>query len=242
VAKRILRDLVDGMNHLRSHGVSHRDLKGDNIFLDCQGRFVIGDFGHCIIDETHARGNNFKVAEALGSFGTTEYNPPESFAVNAKTLVNPEKVDVFQLGTVLFSIFTGVCIWQINCGYFKRTDLDLDPRHNSTENKKFWDKWEEFRSRPSIIQHLGHASPISEEAKKLLNRMLSYDPEYRPTFSELLDAMYGRGDNSLQWLSGLKGTCSLEELYEELHERIADDKKSHDFLIRNSVGIAQLLS
>ena len=51
VARRVLMDMIAGLSQLLKYGLSHRDLKGDNVFLDCQGRFVIGDLGHVKIIE-----------------------------------------------------------------------------------------------------------------------------------------------------------------------------------------------
>ena len=45
VARRAIRDMITCLAHLRRHGVCHRDLKGDNIFIDGSGRFLIGDLG-----------------------------------------------------------------------------------------------------------------------------------------------------------------------------------------------------
>ncbi len=44
--RRLMRDVVKGLSHMRRNGVFHRDLKSDNIFIDSHGRFVLGDLGH----------------------------------------------------------------------------------------------------------------------------------------------------------------------------------------------------
>jgi len=41
----LLRQIADGLAHIHSHGMIHRDLKPDNIFLDDQQNVKIGDFG-----------------------------------------------------------------------------------------------------------------------------------------------------------------------------------------------------
>lgn len=61
---------------------------------------------------------------------------------------------------------------------------------------------------------------FSDDARALLNRMISFDPRHRPTFEDLeLAAQGNTHDTSLKWLSG-EGVCTLSDLYEELHERI----------------------
>ena len=37
--------MLQGLEHARSRGVVHRDVKADNVFLTADGRAVIGDWG-----------------------------------------------------------------------------------------------------------------------------------------------------------------------------------------------------
>lgn len=37
--------IIDGLDHIHSNGISHRDLKPDNIMFDNQFCVKIGDFG-----------------------------------------------------------------------------------------------------------------------------------------------------------------------------------------------------
>ncbi|KAF0308255.1 eIF-2-alpha kinase GCN2 [Amphibalanus amphitrite] len=42
---RLFREIVEGLAHVHGHGLTHRDLKPDNIFLDRSEHVKIGDFG-----------------------------------------------------------------------------------------------------------------------------------------------------------------------------------------------------
>ncbi|KAE8719337.1 methionine s-methyltransferase [Hibiscus syriacus] len=40
-----MQQLLRGLNHCHSHGVLHRDIKGSNLLIDCNGNLKIGKFG-----------------------------------------------------------------------------------------------------------------------------------------------------------------------------------------------------
>ena len=44
-AKLIFKQIIEGLSHIHSMGVLHRDIKLDNILLDGHGVIKIGDFG-----------------------------------------------------------------------------------------------------------------------------------------------------------------------------------------------------
>ena len=44
-AKKIFKQIIDGLNYIHSKHIGHRDIKLDNILLDGKGSVKIGDFG-----------------------------------------------------------------------------------------------------------------------------------------------------------------------------------------------------
>lgn len=89
------RQILEGLRHLHSQAVVHRDLKSSNIFL-CEGRRLvrIGDFGISKILES--------TAFAISCVGTPAYMSPE--------LMRNERyafhVDMWALGIVCFELCT----------------------------------------------------------------------------------------------------------------------------------------
>ena len=43
----LFREIVEGLVHIHTQGMIHRDLKPQNIFLDSSGHIKIGDFESC---------------------------------------------------------------------------------------------------------------------------------------------------------------------------------------------------
>jgi TolB-like protein/tRNA A-37 threonylcarbamoyl transferase component Bud32 len=95
-ALRILRAACAGMAAAHAAGVTHRDLKPDNILVERTGRIAITDFGIARIESDPARPNERFV-------GTPAYMAPEQ--VDSASTTGP-RADVYALGTILFEMLT----------------------------------------------------------------------------------------------------------------------------------------
>lgn len=83
----IFIQIFKGLIFLNSNGICHRDIKSENIFFVNETNIKIADFS--VIDY-----------EKKGLCGTPGYMAPEIF----KNETYDEKVDVFSLGVVLYSM------------------------------------------------------------------------------------------------------------------------------------------
>jgi serine/threonine protein kinase len=130
IARRAMRDIISGVAHLHRYGVSHRDLKCDNVFINGRGNFVIGDFGAALIIQSNNRivGDNF--------IHNVEYNPPE-VDINKKAdnldLENTAKIDIWALGTILIALISAIGIWRSPCRKFGVTKELLDKDINNSK-------------------------------------------------------------------------------------------------------------
>lgn len=89
---------MDGLAHIHAQGVSHRDIKAENILLNRSFRTKLADFGFSCLSE--GRDGSGFLRTALGTEG---YRAPE---VSGKHY-RGEKADVFSLGVVLYVMYAG---------------------------------------------------------------------------------------------------------------------------------------
>jgi serine/threonine protein kinase len=94
---RIFGNILDGMEAAHLHGISHLDLKPENLLTNGDGSdMVVGDFGiaHCVEERRIA-------ANESGDFS---YAAPEQ---RKRGVVVDGKADVYALGLILHEMFTG---------------------------------------------------------------------------------------------------------------------------------------
>ncbi|CAK79249.1 unnamed protein product (macronuclear) [Paramecium tetraurelia] len=96
ILRPILQQLLEGVNHLHSHKIIHKDLKYDNVLITQDGTVKIIDFGLSQIGEaTNIRS------------GTGGYIAPEVFLNQAIT----SKSDIFSIGVIFHKLLTGKGIY-----------------------------------------------------------------------------------------------------------------------------------
>ena len=83
-------DMANALDVCESHGIVHRDIKPDNIFVDDNGTFKLGDFGVArIIEETQM---------GLSHKGTIAYMAPEVYRGEEYS----KTADIYSVGLVLY--------------------------------------------------------------------------------------------------------------------------------------------
>lgn len=97
---RIFLDIVDGVLHLHASNVIHHDLKPSNVLLNQSfTQAKISDFG-C----SRLKLRTLMNASMLGTVG---YLPLECLMSFLKVPVQPEKIDVFSIGVIMWESITG---------------------------------------------------------------------------------------------------------------------------------------
>ncbi|KAG0215957.1 hypothetical protein BGX28_007183 [Mortierella sp. GBA30] len=123
---RLFRQILEGLVHIHSQGMIHRDLKPVNIFLDANGDVKIGDFGlatsnsqlvndlktqNQAVTETimMSRSTSYDRAHDDGlslttGVGTVFYVSPEVLHGSANGIRYNSKVDMYSLGIIFFEM------------------------------------------------------------------------------------------------------------------------------------------
>jgi translation initiation factor 2-alpha kinase 4 len=179
---------VDGLVHIHTQGMIHRDLKPVNIFIDSQDHIKIGDFGLATTELLFAGGGgvssgveisedaaqpppgaNVTVEEDVtGLVGTALYTAPEICQRGGGgSIVYNQKVDLYSLGVIFFEM----CSPPLATG-MERIKVLTDLRSRDIKLPADWD------------------STLLHQQTYVITWLLDHDPMRRPTSQELLMSDY----------------------------------------------------
>ena len=103
-AERVLRDVAEALAFAHAHGVVHRDVKPENVFLDAEtDRALLSDFGIA-----HSAEFDSRLTMTGAAIGTPAYMAPEQIdggPANARS-------DLYSLGLVTWEMLTGERPWE----------------------------------------------------------------------------------------------------------------------------------
>jgi len=91
----IVRQILDAVSYMHSHGIAHRDLKPENLLVTGDGVIKISDFG---LSKDFGSGENLKT-----SCGTPDYVAPEVL----KGAPYDSAVDIWSIGVINYILLCG---------------------------------------------------------------------------------------------------------------------------------------
>jgi class 3 adenylate cyclase len=95
---RIGGDIASGLAHAHAHGVVHRDVKPQNVWLAPDGTAKIGDFGLAVAE------GGTRVTAVGTMIGTVAYMPPEQSLGRG----SDARSDIYSLGALLYELLCGL--------------------------------------------------------------------------------------------------------------------------------------
>lgn len=120
IIKSLCQQLLVGLERIHGAGITHRDIKPDNILVTRDGEVSYCDFG---ISWCYPQ-----LAQKPRIVGSLWYRPPE--VVSHKTLVYTNGLDIFALGCVFVEIFTGDVLYpstdEVHHKQYLENGFDLD--------------------------------------------------------------------------------------------------------------------
>ena len=152
-------------------GISHRDIKLENILLDAEANALLCDLGFSSIQESG------RLHECKGTPG---YMAPEMFTEEGYL---GAQVDVFALGVTLFALKMGRPPFQ----HASMQDEFYATMVN--DPTRFWASWHEYSR--------AHSIRISDEFQNLIMKMLSHAPDDRPTIDQILAHEWMQGSTEI---------------------------------------------
>ncbi|KAJ3334609.1 hypothetical protein HDU93_007648, partial [Gonapodya sp. JEL0774] len=155
----LISDVADGMKWLHALGYIHRDLKGNNVLVDENGRAVLMDFGLSQKVENTSR----EPSASHRGVGTLRWMAPELFSNG----IGSKEADVFAFAVTCYEI------WSF--GDIPLADMDEDDVPEKVKSG----------ARPN----LDHFWNIPVELKVLITQCWDANPGRRPSFENIVRAL-----------------------------------------------------
>ena len=189
-SKVIFSKILKGVQACHNAGICHRDLKMENILLDKDFNPKICDFGFATFN-----------TDSLNEFlGTPGYVPPE---ILLRWPYDGFKADIFSLGVVLITLVT--------CKIGFKEATKRDPFYRLIMTKHFGTYWDLFKKTTKT-------NGLSDSFQQLFTKMVSFRPQERPSFEDILNSEWMREIRDLnnQQMSDLENEIRQEFLKREI--------------------------
>lgn len=157
---RWMRDIAEGLDNARRHGIIHHDVKPANIMLDKDGNVKIGDFG--IAQAIHDVSSK-EVVELTRFWSSPHYVSPEKVNTGKEDYMG----DIYSLGATFYHLITGY------------TPFDSEDLKSLFKMRLESDPADPRKFRPEI----------PESIALLIVSMLTRSVEFRPSYRDIIHTL-----------------------------------------------------
>jgi len=168
MAINFFKEILNAVQICHNNNICHRDLKLDNILLDENYQPILCDFGFSALIEADGQ---TKLREYLG---TTNYASPE---ILRRIPYDGKKSDIFSLGVILFTLLFNQFGFQIA--------IPTNDLYKLIIKKKYEKFWEEIGKKMKNKK----VENISPKLKELYVKMISFNPDGRPSIEEVIECI-----------------------------------------------------
>ncbi|KAJ3340497.1 GTP-binding protein Rho1 [Gonapodya sp. JEL0774] len=201
----LMLGIARGVLHLHENGITHADLKGENVLVDKQGTPMVSDFGYA---KSRFIGNNQSISRrdstnaTIGDekrWGTTVYLPPERLKLMLEGSMSPPSRagDVYAFAMICFQILR----------------FGQPPFPDRVRDTSLWEDIAFNNLRPDN-QEPSALHQLSSRLAEAIRQSWSRTPENRPSMSlfvEILEIPFST--HSMKFVGVGDGACGLTALY-----------------------------
>lgn len=156
-ATKWMKDICEGLDNARRHGIIHHDIKPGNFMLDEDRNVKIGDFG---ISQALHDSRSDEVNELTKHWGSPDYVSPEKVTTSKETYLG----DIYSLGATFYHLLTG------------------EPPFDNSDTAELL-KAKTVKD-PIEIRKL--RDDIPESFAALISKMMDRTPEARPSYRDIV--------------------------------------------------------
>ena len=180
-AKFLFKQIIEGIKHIHSKNIVHRDIKLENILIDLKNNIKICDFGIGKILKK-------KKEKLFEQCGTPMYMAPEIYLCTSEKGYDPFPVDLWSSGIALYIMLSGTIPF-----LFSDDNNNNNSFSNDKENKKNNNilKYNIINNQPKEIKD------ISKEANDLIMGLLNKNPKKRYTINDVLNHPWLKSDENV---------------------------------------------
>ncbi|CDK28101.1 unnamed protein product [Kuraishia capsulata CBS 1993] len=177
------KQILNAITYLHSVGISHNDLKVENLLLTSAGQLKIIDFGTSAVFKTSWEPD---VQKSRGACGSEPYVAPEEYISDNE--YDPRYADVWSLGIIYLIMVNGGYVWSVA----KKSD-DLYAKYLDTRALYNYDKKSSSHTQEAAVVRAGQFDPIESLGKGqfphsrryVLYNILNPDPNHRMRVSKI---------------------------------------------------------